>query len=172
MKGTEWMGRYRQLVLELSRHANQSFRFMTDRHLKENSDFPCAQVWQVLEYIVEHPEGMDNMRIIADELGISKSSLTKYTHELCKLGYIRKYKSSDNKKNIILRATEEGVMFYAQGVEKLMRPVFESLFRELDAIPQKYLDVFVTALTHHNQHRTVPPNMKLVAVDDHKGPAK
>ena len=172
MKGTEWMGRYRQLVLELSRHANQSIRFMTDRHLKENNDFPCAQAWQVLEYIVEHPEGMDNMRIIADELGLSKSSLTKYTHELCKLGYIRKYKSSDNKKNIILRATEEGNLFYAQGVEKLMRPVFESLFRELDVIPQEYLDVFVNALTHHNQRRTAPPNIKLVAVDDREGPAK
>ena len=126
----------------------------------------------MLEYIVEHPEGMDNMRIIADELGISKSSLTKYTRELCESGYIRKYKSSDNKKNIILRATEEGNLFYTQGVEKLMRPVFEPLFRELDAIPQEYLDVLVNALTHHNQHRTSPPNMKLVAVDDHKGPAK
>ncbi len=166
------MGRYRQFVFELSRHANQSVRFMTDRRLRGDSDFPCFQAWQVLEYIVEHPEGMDNMRVVADALGISKSSLTKYTRELCDLGYIRKYKSTDNQKNIILRATEEGILFYAHGAEKIMLPVFEPLFSELDEIPQVYLDVFVNALARHNQRREVRPDMKLVAIDDPKGSAE
>ncbi len=171
MKGTEWMGRYRQLMFELSRHANQSIRFMTDRHMRGDSDFPCVQAWQVLEYIVDHPEGMDNMSAVADVLGISKSSLTKYTRELCGLGYIRKYKSIDNQKNIILRATEEGISFYDRGVAQIMIPLFEPLFNDLDAIPQEYLDVFVNALTRHDQRRAVRPDIKLVAIDDHKGSA-
>ena len=172
MNKTEWMGRYRQLVLELSRHANQSIRFMTDKHIKENTDFPCPQEWQVLEYIVEHPEGMDNMRVIADALGISKSSLTKYTRNLCNMGYIRKYKITGNRKNIILRATDEGIAFYSQGAEQIMLPLFETFFSELDAIPQKYLDRFVNALSHHNQRRFSEPQVRLDPIVFEEKPAE
>ena len=159
------MGRYRQLVLELSRHANQSIRFMTDKYVKENTTLPCPQEWQVLEYIVEHPEDIDNMRVIADALAISKSSLTKYTRNLCEMGYIRKYKTTGNKKSIILRATEEGISFYSQGAERVMSPLFESFFSELDAIPQEYLDRFVNALSHHNQRRFRDPDVHLDPID-------
>ena len=154
MKGTEWMGRYRLLVLELNRHANQSIGYMTERRTGKDRTLPSYQEWHVLEYIVDHPEGTENMRIIADELGISKSSLTKYTNDLCNLGYIRKYKNEGNKKCIILQPTEEGIALYTQAAEQMMFPHFEPFFSELDDIPQEYLDRFVNALIHHDQRRS------------------
>ena len=163
MNTNEWMGRYRLLVHELNRHANQNIRFLSDKRAKGKGNF---QEWQVLEYIVEHSEEMNNMHAPADALCISKASLTKYVQTLCTLGYVKKYKSTDNKKNIILRATEEGVCFYKQIVEQIMFPHFEPFFSELNDIPDVYLEKIANALRHHNQRRTYKPDIKLNPIDD------
>ena len=171
MNGTEWMGRYRMLVQLLTQNANQSVGFAKQSGKRPNTNgCACPQEWQVLEYIIEHEEDEDNMRQISDMLGIPKSSLTKYTKHLCELGFLRRYRTDDNKKNIILRATDEGKAHYAAVAEKMMRPLFDRFFEDLDCIPQEYLDLFVEALRKHNIRRAMPPEVrKLVPLDQPDG---
>ncbi len=166
MQNSEWKGRYGPLILLLAQHANQSVRSMSDKKKTEPAVFSCYQEWLVFEYIVEHPEGIDSMRAIADGLCISKSSVTKYTHNLCSLGYIRRYQTEGNRKNIILRVTDSGMSVYRSSVEHVMKPLFAPFFAELDAIPQEYLDIFVEAFGHHNQRRYPLTEEKLIPLDD------
>lgn len=167
MRSTEWMGRYRPLVQLLVQNANQSVRFVTEKRTPPPGACSCSQEWQVLEFIIEHEDSEDNMRCIADMLGIAKSSLTKYTRNLCQLGYVKRYRTSNNRKNIILRATEEGRAHYSENVEKMMRPLWDRFFEELDGIPQEYLDQFVEALRNHNIRRATPPaNRQLIPLDE------
>lgn len=171
MKGSDWMGRYRMLVQLLTQNANQSVTFAKNAAKNAPSKgTSCPQEWQVLEYIIEHEDDAENMRQISDMLGIPKSSLTKYTKHLCELGFLRRYRTDDNKKNIILRATDEGKAHYVSVAEKMMRPLFDRFFEDLDCIPQEYLDLFVEALRKHNIRRAMPPEVhKLVPLDQPDG---
>ena len=167
MNGTEWMGRYRMLVQLLTQNANQSVTFAKlSAKRAPSGGTSCPQEWQVLEYIIEHEDDAENMRQISDMLGIPKSSLTKYTKHLCELGFLRRYHADGNRKNIILRATDEGKAHYNFVAENMMRPLFDLFFAELDSIPQEYLDRFVEALRKHNIRRAMPPeHRKLIPMD-------
>ena len=167
MNGSDWMGRYRMLVQLLTQNANQSVGFAKASAKRQTPNgTSCPQEWQVLEYIIEHEDDEENMRQIADMLGIPKSSLTKYTKHLCELGFLRRYHTGDNRKNIILRATDEGKAHYDYVAEHMMRPLFDKFFAELDGIPQEYLDQFVEALRRHNIRRAMPPEQrKLIPMD-------
>lgn len=167
MKGSDWMGRYRMLVQLLTQNANQSVTFAKNAAKNAPSKgTSCPQEWQVLEYIIEHEDDAENMRQISDMLGIPKSSLTKYTRHLCELGFLRRYHTGGNRKNIILRATDEGKAHYDFVAEHMMRPLFDRFFEELEGIPQEYLDQFITALRRHNLRRMMPPDSdKLIPLD-------
>ena len=166
MSRTEWMGRYRMLVQLLVQNANQSVGFAKTKKELPPGSTACAQEWQVLEYIIEHEDDEENMRSISDTLGIPKSSLTKYTKHLCELGYISGFHMDGNRKDIILKATEAGRAHYDDRVEKMMRPLFDLFFEELDGIPQEYLDQFVSALRNHNIRRAKPPAHRLIPIEN------
>lgn len=135
-----WKGRYGDVVAAIVRFNNIAARNSTLQ-----TDYPdygfrlSAQEWQVLEYLLEHPDSCSPMAHISQDLGIATSTLTKYSAKLVKLGLVEKYKAADNRKNIILRASQMGEQFYNQMVDRFMKANFEGLFKALSCLDEGQL---------------------------------
>ena len=82
-----WIGRYRKVVASIIRYSNVTQRVLSGRLYYKNYDLSLAtQEWQVLEYLLEHPDNIDCMAVIADQLGIVPSTFSKCTNTLVKYG--------------------------------------------------------------------------------------
>lgn len=144
---TDWMGRYRPLVAALIRHSNVNQRFFSERipvttfHIELS-----AQEWQMLEYLLEHPDHRDNMAVISDALGIAHSTLTKYAKSLVKHGLAERLRRPNDRKSVILRATEKGRQVYDVHSVGFVRHTFTRMFGELESLTDEQLSVFTTAI--------------------------
>lgn len=135
-----WKGRYGDLVASIVRFNNIAARNSTLQTKYEEYGFSLsAQEWQVLEYLLEHPDSHAPMAFISQQLGIATSTLTKYSAKLVKLGLVEKYKTADNRKNIILRASRIGEQFYYQMVDRFMKSNFEDFFKSLASLSDEQL---------------------------------
>lgn len=130
-----WKGRYGDLVAAIVRFNNIAARNSTlQTEYPEYGFSLSAQEWQVLEYLLEHPDSYSPMAHISQDLGIATSTLTKYSAKLVKLGLVEKYKAIDNRKNIILRASQLGERFYYEMVDRFMMANFEVFFQALSSL--------------------------------------
>ena len=107
--GSEWMGRYRPLVAALVLHSN-----IVNRAANERMEIGCGirltpQEWQTLEFIVEHDDSFLSMIEIARQLGIPQSSFSRIQKKLCSMGLLERFQMQDNKKNVILKPTEQAL---------------------------------------------------------------
>lgn len=169
---TEWMGRYRALVQALVYSTNLSVMKSGNKKHDPKKALTSSQEWQVLEYIIEHEEDDACMAYISKMLCIPKSTLSKCTKHLCLIGFVARYRAMDNKKSIILKATEGGKAHYRQVVETKMKPIFEPFFKLMDDIPQDALTSFIQALECLNAGRSVPfEERRLVLLDEPPKPA-
>ncbi len=135
-----WKGRYGDIVAAIVRFNNIAARNSTLQLDYPDYGFSLsAQEWQVLEYLLEHPDSFSPMAHISQDLGIATSTLTKYSTKLVKLGLVEKYKAADNRKNIILRASQTGEQFYTQMVDRFMKANFEGLFHALSSLDEEQL---------------------------------
>lgn len=135
-----WKGRYGEVVAAIVRFNNIAARNSTLQIDYTDYGFSLsAQEWQVLEYLLEHPDSYSPMAHISQDLGIATSTLTKYSSKLAKLGLVEKYKAADNRKNIILRASRLGEQFYEQMVDRFMKANFQGFFQALSSLDDKQL---------------------------------
>ena len=119
----KWMGRYRDFVSAVVKHSNQYNRVANvDSVSFEDKTFSSIE-WQILEYVYEHPDDTGNMSVISEALGLATSSFSKSTAKLVRLGLVEKYMVDGNRKNIILRVSEEGRHCYDYIVENQMKPM-------------------------------------------------
>ena len=100
----------------------------------------------MVEYILEHEDQNENMAGIAENLGISKSALSKHTKRMVEKGLLEKYHTSDNQKNIIIRVSDYGRQIYSAYAEYTYENAFRKMFRLLEDIPDEYLDRFTQAM--------------------------
>ena len=128
----KWMGRYRDFVSAVVKHSNQYNRVANvDSVSFEDKTFSSIE-WQILEYVYEHPDDTGNMSVISEALGLAASSFSKSTAKLVRLGLVEKYMVDGNRKNIILRVSEEGRHCYDYIVENQMKALFLDAFAQLD----------------------------------------
>lgn len=125
-----------------------------------------SQEWQLLEYVIEHEDNMDNMNRISEKLGIPQSCISKNTKHLCQIGLLERYKEKDNRKNVILRVSEKGRQFYDEFAEQIMRKSFAILFKELDGLSDEALACFTHALESYNLSRLMPREKQLVRMEE------
>lgn len=142
---TEWMGRYRSLVAALVHHVNCVSKPGPPQFIYEDI-YLTPNEWQVLEYIVEHREDDQHMINMSEALAIPQSSFSKMIHKLCRDGLIERYRSADNKKNIILKPTEFAMKAYEFHTAELYQKMFKPFFDQLECFSDEDLEHFTHAL--------------------------
>ncbi len=150
MPPMEWIGRYRSVVAAMIRYANVSQRLSTERHYHSEYDVTiCPQEWQVLEYLLEHPDNTLCMAAIADKLGLVPSTFSKCTRVLINNGLAERFRTPKNQKSVVLRSTEKGRSFYHAEVERFLARAYQSLFDNLSDFTDEQLSAFANALNVH-----------------------
>lgn len=146
--GTEWMGKYRQVVAALVRHGNVMSQLQW-KNISHDADILPMTVneWQVLEYLLEHPESDSNMAKIADALGDAPSTFSKIVSSLVKQGFVQKYMRVGNRKDIILRISNKGREYYDTASQRNVIPVFTNLFVALEPLNEDQLAIVAKGIS-------------------------
>lgn len=143
----EWLARHRDFVEKLVKFGNSyAQNYNTEYSYNTPVKFSAAQL-QTLEYILEHEESNQNMAEIAARLGVTPSCFSKNVKKMMEKGLLEKYHISNNRKDVIVRASEQGRQVYAQYVQYAMESTFNDILAILDQVPQEYEDMFTRILT-------------------------
>ena len=92
-----------------------------------------------------------NVTELASVLGVTKSAISQITGKLVKKGFLEKYKSSDNDKNIMLRLTPKGGKA-VDGYEIFQQELFADLVDELEAMSQEQVEFIRLILDRIDRH--------------------
>jgi DNA-binding MarR family transcriptional regulator len=135
----EWLGEYRVIIEKLIRFSNGYSSVLHKKQLF-GTDIPIsfAQI-QVVEYILENENYMQNMSTIAYRLGISYSTFSKLSNSLVEMGLLQKFNISGNRKNIIIQATDYGKDQYLKYAAFMNEFWFRHIAEAGNAIPKEYL---------------------------------
>lgn len=135
----EWMGEYREVIEQLIKYCN-IYAAVYHRELPHGTDtqFSFAQI-QVVEYLLENEDLNQNMHAIASRLGITDSTFSKLVSRLVKKNMLQKFHVEGNRKNIIIRVTEEGKRVYADYVRYIVKHHFGPMFQAGSTIPREAL---------------------------------
>ena len=126
----EWMGKHRAAVEAMIRCGNSYSQGVNLRGLMTDKVDISAAELQVMEYILENEERRENMSQVAARLDISQSSFSKLVSELVRLGLLEKYRTSNNRKNVIIQPTDfarEVYQQYAVDALRSWQPIFDEL---------------------------------------------
>ena len=142
----EWMGEYRILVEKMVKFGNiYAACYQKESSFATQSVFSPAQL-QVMEYILENEEKNQSMVEIATRLGISPSAFSKNVKRMEEKGLLEKYHTAHNRKNIIIKASQQGKEVYQAYSRHALENIFAPVFQVLDTIPKEYINQFVRAL--------------------------
>ena len=146
-----WMGRYRKLVMALVQHSNITMRGVGIKDRITDDIWLNANEWQILEYIIEHSEDDAHMNHMLEVLALPQSSFSKTVSLLCSYGLVEKYQTESNRKNVLLRPTEKGILVYKEKYSQLDNELFEVLFKSLDRFDDETIKGFSEALLAFNK---------------------
>lgn len=142
----EWLGKYGDFVEQLIHYGNTyAQNFNTERSLGMGTSFSASEI-QTLEYILIHQDKNLNMAEMAGCMGIPASTFSKNINKMMKKGLVEKYHISTNKKEIILRVSENGKALYEQYSRMAYETLYQKVFTVLDEIPQEYVEKFTQVL--------------------------
>lgn len=140
----EWLGRYRELVRALVYYSNSSNRGVVET--ARGGRTPITQhEYQVLEYLCEFEEENRIMTDISRDLGIAQSNITKAAKLLIQNGYAERYRIGSNRKNIVLKPTDEGRKLYLSMCQRVEN-AFLDFFSTLDSLSDEQLRTFEIAV--------------------------
>ncbi|RGX33215.1 MarR family transcriptional regulator [Enterocloster asparagiformis] len=141
-----WLGKYKSFFENLSLYTNVYEQAYTVQGIHGTS-VPCslAQI-QVLEYILENEEENQKMSEVARRLGLSPSAFSKNIKKMMDKQLLEKYRCSNNRKDIILKASPLGRKVYQEYMNSLWKRQFEKTFAMLDQIPEEYIARFAEIL--------------------------
>ena len=147
----DWMGRYRTLVMALVQHCNIASRGGGIKDRITDDIWLSANEWQVLEYIIEHSEDDAYMNRMTEVLGLPQSSFSRTVSLLISYGLAEKYQTESNRKNVLLRPTEKGILVYKEKYSQLDNELFEDFFKSLDSLDDETIKKFSEALLEWNK---------------------
>lgn len=164
---TEWMGRYRELIGAVVLHGNSVSRMMFARRETDGQISLNQHEWLTLEYLLEHEREVSCISRISEHLGIAQSSLSKAVKGLCTFGYVERYRTRSNRKNVILRPTEEGRAYYRAATERVKDSYFRSVFEALEPLSDEDLARVTLAIRRMTRglERQLEPE-QLIPLDD------
>ncbi len=89
------------------------------------------------------------MAEVAKRLGISPSAFSKNVKKMTEKGFLEKYQSTTNHKDIIIKVSPLGRKIYGEYVNSLLELRFQKTFEMLDEIPREYVDRFGEILKYN-----------------------
>lgn len=142
----EWLSEYRDLIEKVIRFGNAyALRYKKPFSITNEISLSAAEI-QVIEYILENEERKESMCELAKRLGISASSFTKLSAKLTDMGLLEKYHLGNNKKNIIILASDYGKKVYEAYSEEAYRTWMSNVEELLSGIPKEYVEQFTVAM--------------------------
>lgn len=147
---TEWMGKYHDLVHSLIAQTNIIAKKTPEKIYINSNDSISIFSLQILEYLIENEDSGEKMIVIANRLGIKQSTFSKAVSNLTKLKLAEKYMFANNRKDIILKPTEEGKELYNRIVEDKISSLFQPFFKELEDVDAETLGKIVKAINALN----------------------
>ena len=137
----EWLREYRDVVASIYRAGN-AYSIMCKRDtLGDTVAFSPYEV-QIMETVMEYEDGNKNMSWYAHKMGLSTSTYSKYVKKLVSKGLLEKYRTSDNRKNVILRVSPLGKKEYETYSAKAEKRWFKELFEKMDGMTPEELHDF------------------------------
>lgn len=142
----EWLGKYRDFVEKLIKFGNSyAQNYKTEHHYNTPVEFSAAQI-QTMEYIWANEDKNQNMAEIAARLGMLPGAFSKNVQKMVNKGLLEKFHASNNRKDIIIRVSEQGRRVYEAYTEYAYRSLFERIFGILDQVPEEYIQKFTEVL--------------------------
>lgn len=142
----EWMGRYRELIEQLQRFGNR-YAVQYNREVSCGPDLSLSPAQlQVLGYLLENEGKHLKMAQVAQALDILQSTFSKCISRMTEKGLIEKYHTSQNRKDVIIRASARGReawLHYSLG----LYAAYQQFFSALEGVPDDALRQFSFALS-------------------------
>jgi DNA-binding MarR family transcriptional regulator len=143
----EWMGRYRELMGLLSKYVN-IFGNFGNKAVAEKLGFRLtSQQWQTLECIIEYEDENKNMMFMANKIGLKKSTFSKFIKVLVNHGLVERYQLNDNRKDIILKPSDKGRIYYKDRSQIILESAWKEAFAVLDKLSDESLAIVVDFMT-------------------------
>jgi DNA-binding MarR family transcriptional regulator len=143
----EWMGRYRELMGLLSKYVN-IFSHFGDKNVAHKLGLRLtSQQFQILECIIEYEDENKNMMFMANKIGLKKSTFSKFIKVLDSYGLVERYQQNDNRKDIILKPSEKGRIYYKERSQIFLESAWKEAFAVLDKLSDENLAIFVDFMT-------------------------
>ena len=165
----EWLGSQRDFVEKAIKFANAyAFTYQKEQSFGTEYRFSSAQI-QVIEYILENEDKNQSMVEIAERLGVSQSAFSKNVKKMLEKGWLEKYHTEDNKKNVIVHVSQLGKEIYSQYCEYVKNGVMNNLLAVLSKADKKSIDLATEALNMWaddlNRQPTAPKKSKLIKIE-------
>lgn len=174
----EWLGKYRDFFESLYHYTNTYGQIYSVQGFHHTSVSCSLAELQILEYILENEEKNQKMSEVAERLGVSPATFSKNVKKMVQKNLLEKYKSTANKKEIIVKTSLLGKKVYKEYVTGLLEIRFKETFEILDTIPETYIDAISKIFKLHadsmmkqlqkNKNPKETPNsssVKLIKVD-------
>ena len=141
------MGRNREFIRMLMKYMNLFSQDINKKVTNDSGISINAQQWQTLECIIEYEDENKNMVFMANQLGLPKSTFSKYVKLLIGYGLVEKYQHTDNRKDIVLKPSRKGRVFYRKFSSLILNTGWKESFAVLDKLPDEGMDLLVEFMT-------------------------
>ena len=106
-----------------------------------------SQQFQILECVVEYEDENKNMVFMGNKLGLKKSTFSKLIKVLVNYGLVERYRQNDNRKDIILKPSEKGRIYYQERSKIFLESAWKEAFAVLDKLSDESLAIIVDFMT-------------------------
>lgn len=153
----QWLEPYRSIIELIIKFGNEY-----SRHIKIPGSFGTDYLFslseiQVIEYVLENDERHQTISELAIRLGITQGAFSKIANKMLKKGFLEKYHTSDNKKNVIVCVSKLGKKIYREYSAFVNKNVFSKVFAVLDEIPKENIEKFEEVIRIISK---LPPSLK------------
>jgi len=137
------MGRYREFVGLLCKYVN-IFANLGNKAFTDKLGFRLTSLqFQTLECILEYEDENKNMMFMANKIGLKKSTFSKFVKMLVNYGLVERFQQKGNRKDIILKPSEKGRVYYKARSEILLESAWKGPFTVLDKLSDENLAIIV-----------------------------
>lgn len=126
----EWMSKYQELTEVVIRVMNE-YSYLNNKQISfENDQSISFSEAQIIAEIMRNKGS--NMSTFAKQMGVTKAAITKTMKKLEKKGFVIRYKTPDNNKNILTSVSEQGEEIYNTYQNYMYETLFKEVFTLLD----------------------------------------
>lgn len=116
-----------------------------------NENIAITQLeWLIVETIVEQRNEFKSMIELSRMIGLPSSTFSRLVGHLQKSGLIDKYRIKNNKKNIVLRPSEQALALYEKRTVDAKEKIWGDFFKSLDCFSNEDIEKLTEAFTQLN----------------------